>query len=246
VVAHLPAYGEGPFPRLGRFDEGFVTLVNPSAIKGLSLFLELARRLPQVAFAAVPTWATTAGDLAALERLPNVTLLPAGPIDQILSRTRALVVPSLWKESFGLVVMEAMLRGVPVLASDSGGLPWTKQGVDYVLPVRPIERYEPFVDQHLLPIPVVPPQDVAPWEAALRDLLGSRALYERLSEESCRAAQAFVAANGIDRFEAALVRAVGAPALPPPAAGSAAPRPGLSPAQRALLAQRLRVRGKSR
>ena len=34
----------------------------------------------------------------------------------------ALVVPSLWAEPLGLVALEAIVRGVPVIASASGGL----------------------------------------------------------------------------------------------------------------------------
>ena len=47
--------------------------------------------------------------------------------------TRILLVPSLWGEAFGLVVVEAMLRGIPVLASNVGGLVEAKLGVDYIL-----------------------------------------------------------------------------------------------------------------
>jgi glycosyltransferase involved in cell wall biosynthesis len=34
----------------------------------------------------------------------------------------AVVVPSLWEEPFGLVPVESILRGLPVIASDSGGM----------------------------------------------------------------------------------------------------------------------------
>ena len=38
-----------PYPDLGRFENEFVTLVNPCAVKGISIFLELADAFPQSA-----------------------------------------------------------------------------------------------------------------------------------------------------------------------------------------------------
>ena len=43
----------GPYPELGRFENEFVTMVNPCAVKGLAIFLALAERMPGVKFAAV-------------------------------------------------------------------------------------------------------------------------------------------------------------------------------------------------
>jgi glycosyltransferase involved in cell wall biosynthesis len=45
----------------------------------------------------------------------------AAGVDEALANVWALVAPSLWAEPFGLIAIEAMLRGVPVVASDSGG-----------------------------------------------------------------------------------------------------------------------------
>lgn len=190
-------------PRVsGRFDHGFVTLINPCAVKGISIFLDLARRLPEVAFAAVPTWGTTAEDRAALEELPNVEILPPSEdVETIFAQTRILLVPSLWGEAFGVVSIEAMLRGIPVLASDVGGLGEAKLGVDHLLPVRPIERYRETLDSLGLPVPEVPGQDVTPWEEALRPLLADRAAWERLARESRQAAQEFVAVEDFARVE---------------------------------------------
>ena len=42
---------------------------------------------------------------------------------ELLERVDVLVVPSDWPEPFGRIVIEAYLNGVPVLASNSGGLP---------------------------------------------------------------------------------------------------------------------------
>ena len=43
-------------------------------------------------------------------------------IDGIFSSTKALIVPSISMESFGLVATEAFLRNVPVIAYKTGGL----------------------------------------------------------------------------------------------------------------------------
>src|SRR5262249_17294346 len=61
----------GEYPDLGGFDNSFVTMANPCAVKGISIFLALADRMPAVHFAAVPTWGTNAADLAALRERPN-------------------------------------------------------------------------------------------------------------------------------------------------------------------------------
>lgn len=200
TVLHFPSYGPGPFMRFDNFDGGYVTMVNPCAYKGISIFLSLARELPRVRFAAVPLWGTTPEDRAALERLPNVTLLrPSPDLDDIFERTKILLVPSVWGEAYGQVVVDAMLRGVPVLASNVGGLPEAKLGVDYVLPVNVVERY--VLDAGGQVQPVIPEQDVRPWVETLGRVLNDRALYERLSRDSREAALSFVGGLGPIPFE---------------------------------------------
>ena len=68
--------------------------------------------------------------------------------------------PSLWYEGFGLIAMEAMLRGLPVVSSDSGGLVEAKQGTGFVIPVGPIEQYEAVFDENFMPKPVDSEQDM--------------------------------------------------------------------------------------
>ena len=206
-VGAFPVWGPPPYPQLAQHDRGYVTLINPSAVKGIAIFLQLARELPDVAFAAVPTWGTTERDLEALRAQPNVTLLePVDDIDKLFAVTRVLLVPSVWHEAFGLVVVEAMLRGIPVLASDAGGLPEAKLGTRFVLPVRPIERFGDVLDENLIPIPEVPAQDITAWREALQQLLADRALYEEESRASARAAETFVRGVSIASWEQLLAR----------------------------------------
>jgi len=201
-LASLPVYGALPFPRSGSFANPYVTMINPSNIKGLPIFLELARRFREVKFATVPTWATNAADRSACASLPNVTVLePSENIDKIFQQTRILLVPSLWGEAFGLVVVEAMLRGIPVLASNVGGLIEAKLGVDYTLPVRQIETYEKRRDENGIPMPVIPEQNVDAWDTALRNLLGDEAEFDRLSVDSRKAATDYLLGLSISPTE---------------------------------------------
>ncbi len=200
-VLYFPAYGDGPFPDLASPDEGLVTLINVSPLKGVALFLMLARSMRQVAFGAVPTWGTTEDALRLLGAEPNVEILePTPDIDRILERTRVLLVPSVWQEAFGLVVVEAMLRGVPVLAADVAGLRESTLGVDCLLPVRPITSWRPQAGTTARTCDI-PDQDIAPWQRRLEELLGDPAAYRELSEASRQAAHRFVASLTIEPFE---------------------------------------------
>src|SRR5213078_1198747 len=130
---------------------------------------------PHVQFAAVPTWGTTPEDRTALATRPNVHVLhPVDDINLLLARTRVLLVPSLWAEARSRIILEAMLRGVPVIASNVGGIPEAKMGVPYLIPVQPIQRYGMHVDTQMVPVAEVPPQDIGPWIKALSALTTDR------------------------------------------------------------------------
>jgi glycosyltransferase involved in cell wall biosynthesis len=235
---------------LGRFDNCFVTMVNPCAGKGLVIFLALVRHFPEVRFAAVPTWGTTGADMAALRALPNITILhPTDNIDDILRQTRVAVVPSLWAEARSRIILEAMARAIPVLASNVGGMAEAMLGMDYVLPVNPVARYRPDVDELMVPVMDIPEQDPRPWIEALGHLLTDRAHYCDLSARSRATALAYAGSVTVEPFEAylkdrlRLPRRYHAPVHTRPTA--AHPVHSLSPNKRRLLAARLKQRTKT-
>jgi surfactin synthase thioesterase subunit/glycosyltransferase involved in cell wall biosynthesis len=227
---------------LGRFENTFVTMVNPCAVKGIAIFLELAGRMPDVRFAAVPTWGTNDEDLAALRRHANIAILePVENIDIVLRQTRVMLVPSVWAEARSRMVLESMARGIPVIASNVGGLPEAKMGVDYLIPVNVVKHYQPALDSRMVPVADVPAQDIALWERAVRRLVTDRDHWEALAKESREAALRYIGNLTAEPFEKYLQSVLAAPGK----VRSDARREELSPEKRKLLAMRMRQAAKS-
>jgi len=241
-AVHVPIslLDPGGHPALGSFENRFVSMVNPCAVKGIAIFLALAERFPAVEFAAVPTWGTTAADFVALRRLPNISVLaPFDDIDGLLRQSRVMLVPSLWAEARSRVILEALSRGVPVMAGAVGGLAEAMLGMDYLLPVNPVTHYRPAVDELMVPAVDIPAQDVRPWAAVLERLLTDRGHYDELSARSRCQALEYARNLSAGPFEEYLARVVASPrrrtTLPAPKG-----RAALSDERRRLLALRVK------
>ena len=99
-------------------------------------------------------------DLSGLTNLNRMANTP-DPRD-FYQVTRAVLMPSLWRESLGRVPIEAMANGIPVLASDRGALPETLGDAGFVFTIP--ERCTPTSG-------IVPTaQEVAPWVAVIERL----------------------------------------------------------------------------
>jgi surfactin synthase thioesterase subunit/glycosyltransferase involved in cell wall biosynthesis len=226
------------YPNLGSFDNPYVSMVNPCAVKGITIFLELADRLPQVKFAAVPTWGATAVDMANLRRRPNITLFePFDDIDDLLRQTKVMLVPSVWAEARSRIVLESMSRGIPVVAADVGGLHEAVLGVDYLLPVSRIKHYKPLVDSNMVPVAEVPPQNIDPWVDVVERLVSDRDHWQELADRSRAAALEYAAHLNVVPFESFLFELLRRHKKSAPVA--AAP---MSEEKRRLLALRLKQR----
>lgn len=113
----------------GKVRVGFVG--GPGAIKGWPLLMEALRRIPHdrisvAAFdAGARIGASWRADLAKSSVGLPVEILPgygADELDQVFGELDAIICPSRWKETFGLTVREALIRGLWAIASDAGGL----------------------------------------------------------------------------------------------------------------------------
>ena len=106
-----------------------VTFINPVAVKGVDLALEIAALCPQIPFAFVRGWPLGRREEARLKReaarLGNIVLRErTGDMRTVYRDTRILLVPSQWEdETWGRVVTEAQFSGIPAVVSDRGGLP---------------------------------------------------------------------------------------------------------------------------
>jgi glycosyltransferase involved in cell wall biosynthesis len=115
---------------------------------------------------------------------PNVLFLNSWPHAAVMAawrRCTIAVAPSTWPEPFGVVVLEAMAAGRPVIASRIGGLP------DMV------------VDGETGML--IPPDDPDALRTALERLLADRELCERLGQAGQRRVGLFRADAVIPRIE---------------------------------------------
>lgn len=121
----------------------FVTFINPSYAKGVGIVARLIlmanKERPDIPFQIVETrqkfedalrhLRTPGGAIGSAFKdqtvqFRNLSIRPAAfDVKEIYKTTSVLLAPSLWYESWGRVATEAVMNGIPVLASSSGGLP---------------------------------------------------------------------------------------------------------------------------
>jgi len=118
-----------PVPR----DPRYWIFVNPIKVKGVEFMLNLVTELPKEKFLFVGNWGNDRP-----ENLPlNVEWLPRqNGLNEVFQKAKGLLMPSVWDEAFGRLVLESMAAGVPVISSDRGSLPETVGDGGTVLPLE--------------------------------------------------------------------------------------------------------------
>lgn len=145
-----------------------VLFVNPTQIKGVEVMFALAAACPDIPFLVAESWGLDprwrAHCLRRASALPNIEwTAPTSDMRAVYARSRTLLMPSLWEESFGRTVVEAQINSIPVVASSRGALPETV-GAGGIL-----------VDAHA---------PVADWEKALRRAYMPSPDYDRLADQA--------------------------------------------------------------
>jgi len=177
----------------GRGDR--VLFVNPTPIKGVEIMFALAEACPDIPFLVSeswgldPQWRAYCLERAAL--LPNIEWSPpTRDMRPVYARSRTLLMPSLWEESYGRTVVEAQINAIPVVASNRGALPGVV-GAGGIL-----------VDAHA---------PLAEWEHALRQAYMPSPRFEQLSDLARHQAfQTAAAPVMLGRFLSALAGHAGA------------------------------------
>lgn len=146
---------------------GSVGLVNTAMEKGFAMFVAAAAVMQDYPFVGLNNWVVNdelqTFQASLHENVPCLSFLDAGVnMADYYSSLRVLLVPSLWQEGFGRVVVEAMLTGTPVIASRIGGIPEAANGGALLLPPPRLEKL-PFTEQDL--------RRATPWLDAVGDML---------------------------------------------------------------------------
>lgn len=111
-----------------------------------------------------PLHGEVAGWAATRPSVEMAGFLPGDRNAELMSRARAVVVPSVWEEPFGLVVVEAMASATPPIGTERGAFR---------------ELITPGVDGEL-----VPPDDPAAFASVLADVEARPARYEALGHRA--------------------------------------------------------------
>lgn len=96
-----------------------------SAEKGVESLLEAASRLPYLLKIAGdgPLLEELRGKYASFPQIEFLGRLDAQGVSRLLSKARAMVIPSVWYENNPLSVIESLCAGTPVLGAEIGGIP---------------------------------------------------------------------------------------------------------------------------
>ena len=187
-----------------------VLFVNPSLPKGVTISigcaLLLEKKRPDIKFEIVQSrgdwdkiFQLTMQALG-LQRtsLDNIIVTP-NTLDMrpIYGRARLTLMPTLCFENFGRVAVESLLNGIPVIASNRGGLPEVVQGGGIIV-TFPSAAYEPPYNQ------AVKLETLVPLANFIEKCYDDEAFYNSYVEKAFNAGKAYAPDVTVDKFLGAI------------------------------------------
>ena len=180
----------------------YVTFVNPHPEKGLfpfaRLVMELGRRRPDIPLLVVEARAKASRLNRSgldLRGLTNLFVMANTPEPQDFYKvSRLVLVPSLRGDSHSRVAAEALINGIPVLATRRGGLPEILEHAGFLVDLP--ARYTP--ESQLPPTA----EEMRPWLDLIIRLWDDAAFYDAERQRCWVAAEAWRPFRLGDRFEA--------------------------------------------
>lgn len=192
-----------------------VTFVNPTPEKGVTLFYRIAQlaaqTAPQIRFQVVES----RGTLQAAEKragipfsaLPNIERVGLQrDMAEVFSKTKVLLQPSLWHESGARAAIEAMSLGIPILATDRGGIPEVVGDAGIL-----ITPSASLVADHWFVPPIT---EAVPWVEVLRELFFNEAFFAAQSQRALEGWKAHEPSGRISRMLSLLEQLVAAKQRP--------------------------------
>lgn len=175
----------------------FFTFVNPSPEKGVSVVSAIVERLRLIGKTLPFLIIESRGTLQNFMNASNAAGRSHHDLDNVMisksvqqpslffAVTRCLLVPSVWEEPSGRVAAEALMNGIPVLASNRGGLPETLGDGGLVLPLPP----ETYTARLANCSPDC--KEIVDWCSAIVRIAENEQYYMNLSERALRASRRF-------------------------------------------------------
>ena len=152
-----------------------ILVINPHPKKGGKLIVEAARQLPHRRFLIVGGWANTQHDPEvveieqALTQLPNVTRQPhVEDMRTVFKQAHCLLMPCVVAEAYGRTAAEALIAGIPVVASNQGALPETVGDGGIIIDIE---------------------APVTEWTTHLENLFNNSDLYRNLKQQALATSQ---------------------------------------------------------
>jgi glycosyltransferase involved in cell wall biosynthesis len=186
----------------------YLTFINPGLNKGILWFTGIVHSLtqlrPDIPILMVQgrsRWDWIAETAVVFDKHPNLFGIGNTPYPQdFYAETKAVIMPSLWRESFGRTAAEPMLNGIPIIASNRGALPETVGDAGILLDIP--EEYTP--RSNMVPAD----KTVKPWVDAIIKVWDDKEYYDELSKRALEHSKRWHYDNVIKQYETVLNDAV--------------------------------------